>query len=218
MRGVCIDTMNRPPKEVQLRQLGATGVRLELRHDQICYDYINKTNLDMAYLIGPSTEEIHPELVKPPKFWIIGNEPDGGSWQMTIGEYIEFYNKTVDQLPEDAVICAAGMVSKTPWFLSECWQFLKRPPNLSNKHYPQNAKEIIDFSIAFRIPVVIGEDSCEGCSTKTFIEWQSTVQRYSAHSFYFCWADYMINNMGLYSAANRPKKEYFRYKTALRVA
>ncbi len=216
MRGVCVDSFNRPPSTSQLEALGA-DIRIELRDDPLFYNYVEtiKDRQSIAYLWGPSTED-SVEIPNQCPLLIIGNEPDqdgDSSWTMTPTQYIALWKKVAALAPVGTPLCAAGMYYSTE-FLDKVWSKLTPTPNAVNKHYPNTEQDIIAFR-KYGVPVVVGETTYEGATRPQMVEWQRVLTRYTDHSFYFCWHDGMVPNMGLYTATNRPKKEYYYYKKAL---
>lgn len=228
MRGVCVDINNHPPSVKQLRNLGATGVRIELRMLTRFKTYVQElqaAGIEVAYLWGPSTDiDFNMLHVMPaPNILIIGNEPDGtgaSSWQMTLLEYSALYNNVVAAVLSQGWSCAlsaAGMISGTQ-YLNFCWDRLHIKPALVNVHYPADARSIRDFADLFQRDVIVGE-TCYETGTKWQIkQWQTTLEQESAHSFWFQWIDFPGWTGSLYNTANRPKRLYYSYKAALAAA
>lgn len=221
MRGVCTDVLNRPPTLRQLMNLGATGVRFEIRDDPLFQSYYKHVvrGVEVALLWGPSTEfDNFPEVGYNPKMLIIGNEPDGvgdSSWTMKPQQYIDLWNRiapTVDT--GKTVLCTAGMVGG-PEFLREVWPYLKPEPDYNNKHYPNNETELIDFRTEFKKPVIVGETCYETGTRQQIIDWCQVLARYANGDFYYVWGEWNHINMGLYSMSNRPKRQYWAWKEGL---
>jgi len=224
MRGVCVDALNPKgrPSPLRLERLyGKIAVRMEMRDHTDFYDYyysLYGAGIQVALLVGPSTENVG-KIVRAlgqhsPELLIIGNEPDGlgpSSWSMTPVQYQELWNQAAwaASIWSDTPLSTAGMLYG-PDFLEKC--SLHPEPNYVNVHYPSGSGAIT----AFGKPAIVGEWCWRTGKAKQIKDWQAMLNQYTAHSFWFCWSDGMVPNMGLYDSRDVSKHAcYTRYKKAL---
>lgn len=223
MRGVCVDSTNRPPRSSQLSSARLGSVRVEMRDLPEFYKYTEslKPRTRQVWLVGPSTGPVQPILDKTwvqPLMVIIGNEPDQqgpSSWTMEQDEYIALYNDTAGRLKQlwpDVVLCTAGMYSLA--YLTSVWGKLGPKPTYSNVHYPETAQELAKWA---PYKPIVGE-WCYRTAANAFemAHWIASMERYVWHWFWFCWADYMVPSMGLLDVQGKPTSAYKYLKGALK--
>lgn len=224
MRGVAVDCTNKPPSALQVRHAGLDSIRIEMRNLASFYQYTQKVQgkLNQTWLVGPSTGDVETILTRAqpmPSLVIIGNEPDGApgdsSWAMTPEEYIWLWNSTAPLLKEwsnSCMLATAGMYSKD--YLHSVLPKLNPSPNLVNMHYPAGIDQFNEFSQDY--PCIVGEWCWRNASKREMYDWVVHFLDYYAWDwFWFCWADYMVPNMGLVTAAGNKTKAYYRLKEAV---
>lgn len=220
MRGVALDAHNPAgrPSVAKLKYLGVTGYRMELRDTpEFLSYYATLRPLNSAILIGPSTESYDVKLPHEPDIVIIGNEPDsdGGdsSWSMPPAQYITMYNAVAPHFP-DSAISVAGMLRGTE-YLRLVLPELRPKPTYVNCHYPNTELDVTEFR---RLgPTIIGEWAWATGTEEEVVDWQTMLRKHTAHSFWFCWSNGMVPDMGLVSESQQRLPSYYNYQAALRV-
>lgn len=222
VRGVAVDCTNRPPTAASLSRAGLDSVRIEMRDLESFYSYTEslKARIRQVWLVGPSTGDIQPILDKSwvqPLMVIIGNEPDiqgDSSWSMPPSQYVDFYNDTASRLKTqwpDVVLATAGMRSLD--YLLTVLPKLGPKPNYTNLHYPELATEIAKWT---PYKPIIGEWCYRTAASKSeMANWIRIMERYCWHWFWFCWADYMVPDMGLLDSEGKPTSAYRYLKGAI---
>lgn len=221
MRGVCIDSENPAgqPTYTQLTRLGATGFHMEMRDTNEFYTYYNTLRrLNSCLLVGPKTEDafvISKNLPYEPDIVVIGNEPDfqsPSSWTMTPQEYISLYNDTAPLFP-DSALSVAGMFNKDASYLAQVLPHLKPSPTYVNVHYPDAVRDLQRFM--YYRSVIVGEWCYYTGTTPQIVDWNKTLVQYARHSFWFCWSNAQVINMGLTDVDGKLLPTYYGYKEAL---
>lgn len=224
MRGVAVDCTNRPPTWRQIKASKLDSVRIEMRDRPEFYSYtslLEEHHIGQVWLVGPSTGSVGPILDRvaaKPDLVIIGNEPDlrgNSSWTMPAGEYINLWQDIAWVVREewpDMELATAGMYNKA--YLDRVLGRLHPGPNYINKHYPGGIDDLRSFSEQW--PVIVGEWCWRTASEHEMYDWvHHFLDYYTWHWFYFCWADYMVPNMGLVDKSGRRTPSYHHLKGAL---
>lgn len=226
MRGVAVDCANRPPTWRSVRLAKLDAIRIEMRDLPEFYAYTSSLhrNVKQVWLVGPSTGPLEPILLHPtvrPSLVIIGNEPDiegDSSWTMTQAEYIQLYNTSATLIRHkwpDVELATAGMYRQAyAWAVRP---YLIPTPNYLNMHYPDGIDAFQEFSR--NTPCIVGEWCWRNASQQQMHDWVIHFLNYYAyHWFWFCWADYMVPDMGLMNSKGEPTTAYHRLKNVLRAA
>lgn len=221
MRGVCTDALNMPAPPDQLGKLDS--VRVEMRDDEAFYSYVESlafVGIKRVYLYGPSTTNFKHILQNSPRpdMIILGNEPDGdgdSSWKMSYGRYKNFWRqnaKVAAKYASGVPLCAAGLINGAG-FLEPIWDQLVPTPDMVNIHYPADEAAMISMRL-YGTPVVVGEWCWNGATQEQMKSWEGSLERYTDHSFWFCWAD---PDMGLVGPTGYKKNNYRRLQKAIQV-
>lgn len=222
MRGVCVDSVNKPAPSIRVRHAGLDSIRVEMRNLPEFYTYVAKLKkIQQAWLVGPSTGPLPPILDSlpsrvQPDLIIIGNEPDlvgESSWTMTPMEYVSYWDGVaylVWQKWPNVELATAGMVS--PDYLQQVYPYLKPAPTYVNRHYPSGIEAIKEFD-AVGQRTMVGEWCWRGATEQEMYDWENMLEYYTWHSFWYNWGDWMgPHDMGLRTLGDNPTKAYYYLK------
>lgn len=225
MRGVSVDCTNKPPTWRKLRNAGLHSIRIEMRDLPSFYSYteeLARHSIQQAWLVGPSTENLMLILDKidvRPNLVIIGNEPDivgDSSWTMGPEVYVSLWSNVAKQVRiswPDMELATAGMYN--PGYLWAVYNSLWPRPAYVNRHYPSSLDDIRRFDdIGHK--TIVGEWTWRGATQQEMYDWQHMLEYYTWHSFWFCWADYMVPGHGLVTKSGQKTKAYHYLKNVLR--
>lgn len=226
MRGVAVDCTNWPPVPLKLHNAGLDSIRIEMRDLPLFYDYTKRVanyrkGIDQAWLVGPQTGSLVPILANTtvqPSLCIIGNEPDQegeSSWGISPATYISLWDEAAHLLRAkwpNIELATAGM--NRPAYLRSVYPYLNPKPTYVNLHYPSGIDEIQEFSSGR--PIIIGEWCWRTATYKEMLDWETMLEYYTWHSFWFCWGDWMIPDMGLKTTTDRPTRAYYNLKRAIK--
>jgi hypothetical protein len=225
MRGVCVDCTNKPPTLRKLKNAAMNSIRIEMRDLPSFYTYtqaLARNQIEQTWLVGPSTGPLEPILDKTtvrPSLVIIGNEPDvasgGSSWSMSKDEYIHLWAQTAILIRQQwpaMELATAGMYN--PAYLWGVHRWLRPQPTYVNRHYPDSVYDIRRFDeIGQR--TIVGEWCWRNATKQEMYDWENMLEYYTWASFWFCWADYMVPDMGLVTATGKTTRAYRYLKEAL---
>lgn len=245
MRGVSLDALNpygRPDKGPLATLFRATGHRLVAFDDIMFYWYVHQLELfGYEYMLVLTKDSFSQEQSyydnavrwarSMPKStnWIIGNEwnADGdASWPPT-NQYRAIYSSIAAGLravDPTAVIYIGGMFSQPNLveLLISTINNLSTPPNGVSLHlYLNNMEETEQILMDLQpsgLDLCMGEWNWMDGTKQNFVDYQALLNKYTKHSFYFCWSDGMVDTYGLKYTNNRKKPVFKHYSEALRLA
>lgn len=226
--GVCTDSLYHPITPSMLKRLTVENVRVEIRAEQQFIDYVidlDSAGIELAYLVGPSSPQDSDlqkvlALCPPPKYMIIGNEPDiigDSSWTMKHEEFIALWNDTiaiVKNLFTSAILVAPGTYS--PEYMKTVWDKLEVKPAMLNRHYPDDAEDIIVYTKYFKIPTIVGETCYKTATLEQMVDWVYLLNRYASVYYWFVANEANHENMGLLSVRDYPTRAFYNYRNAIK--